>query len=374
MNPEELFCLNFDCPAKGHVGKGNIHIHSQQEGRCVCSECGDTFSATKGTLFYRLRTPATTVVLVLTLLAYGCPMQAICAAFGFDERTVKNWWDRAGEHCESFHKHMLSQQQLDLGHVQADEIKAKTQGGYHWIAMAISVPTRLWLGGVAGASRSRQLIDDLFSQIRSIALCRPMVIAVDGFSAYVGCIRRAFRSPLPRYGQPGRPKLVSWPDIAIVQVVKQRSQGSFNVTRRIVQGCQSIIDRIREATQGIPGVINTSYIERINATFRQRLHWLTRRSRSLAQKPQTLLSGIYIVGSLYNFCDLHHSLKVKIWIDERQYRWVYTTTAMAAGITDHQWSVHELLAFRIPPSKWMPPKSIGRPSKQTLEIIQQWAS
>ena len=61
-------------------------------------------------------------------------------------------------------------------------------------------------------------------------------------------------------------------------------------------------------------------------------------------------------------------------IDERQYRWVYTTPAMAAAITDHQWSVHELLAFRIPPPKWMPPKSSGRPSKQTLEIIQQWAS
>ena len=52
MNPEELFCLNPACPAKGQVGEGNISVHSEQEGRCRCNVCGDTFSCRKGTIFY----------------------------------------------------------------------------------------------------------------------------------------------------------------------------------------------------------------------------------------------------------------------------------------------------------------------------------
>lgn len=88
MNLEQLFCPNIDCPAKGHREKGNLHVHSQKEKRVYCDVCEKTFSATKGTIFYRLRTDAVTVMLVVTLLAYGCPMSAIVKAFGFDARTV----------------------------------------------------------------------------------------------------------------------------------------------------------------------------------------------------------------------------------------------------------------------------------------------
>ena len=56
-------------------------IHSRKEQRFICHECQKTFSARKGTVFYRLRTSAETVVIVVTLLAHGCPLQAIVAAF-----------------------------------------------------------------------------------------------------------------------------------------------------------------------------------------------------------------------------------------------------------------------------------------------------
>ena len=84
------------CPARGQSGQGNIGIHSRKDRRFICTQCRKTFSATKGTVFYRLRTSAETVILVVTLLAHGCPLQAIVAAFGFDERTVARWWARGG--------------------------------------------------------------------------------------------------------------------------------------------------------------------------------------------------------------------------------------------------------------------------------------
>ena len=123
MNPQEVFCLNIDCPARGQTGKGNIGVHHESEQRYICHTCGQTFTASKGTIFYRLRTDATTVMLVITLLAYGCPLPAIVKAFGFDERTVKNWWQRAGLHCQAVHEHVIGGSQLDLQQVQADEIK-----------------------------------------------------------------------------------------------------------------------------------------------------------------------------------------------------------------------------------------------------------
>ena len=96
MDPTTTFCPNRNCPARGQTGRGNIGIHSQKEQRFICHECHKTFSATTGTVFYRLRTAAETVSLVVTLLAHGCPVQAIVAAFGFDERTIADWWTRSG--------------------------------------------------------------------------------------------------------------------------------------------------------------------------------------------------------------------------------------------------------------------------------------
>src|SRR5438105_6341537 len=71
MDPTTVFCPNLACPARGQTGQGNIGIHSQKEQRFICHACHKTFSATKGTAFYRLRTAAETVALVATLLAHG---------------------------------------------------------------------------------------------------------------------------------------------------------------------------------------------------------------------------------------------------------------------------------------------------------------
>ena len=154
MNPRELFCPNLDCPARGQVGKGNIHVHSQKDRRCICEVCGQTFTTTAGTIFYRLHHAPELVLQVITLLAYGCPIQAIVKAFDLDERTVCEWQKRAGQHCQHVHEHRVEGTQHDLQQVQADEIKVKIQKGTIWMAMAIWVPTRLWMGCVILADRS----------------------------------------------------------------------------------------------------------------------------------------------------------------------------------------------------------------------------
>ena len=68
-----------------------------------------TFSARRGTMFEGLRTATDLVVIVVTLLAFGCPVQAIVQAYGLDERTVASWRDRAGKQCQRVHQAIVEQ-------------------------------------------------------------------------------------------------------------------------------------------------------------------------------------------------------------------------------------------------------------------------
>jgi transposase-like protein len=128
------------CSARGQSGKGNIVIHDRKRQRYRCKACKETFSARRGTMFEGLRKPVDLIVIVVTLLSYGCPIQAIVHAFGLDERTVADWRDRAGAHCQKVHQEIIEQGQLDLIHVQADEIRVKGYKMTAWMGLcAVSV-------------------------------------------------------------------------------------------------------------------------------------------------------------------------------------------------------------------------------------------
>ncbi len=97
MDASQVFCPNLDCMARGKRGEGNIICHGKKRARYRCKTCGKTFSAQAGTMFAGLRKPKALIVMVITLLAYGCPIQAIVQAFGLDERTVESPARSSGE-------------------------------------------------------------------------------------------------------------------------------------------------------------------------------------------------------------------------------------------------------------------------------------
>ena len=110
-------------------------------------------------------------------------------------------------------------------------------------------------------------------------------------------------------------------------------------------------------------VLNTAFIERLNGTIRERLASLTRKSRHAASRIQALHTGMYLSGCTYNFCSVHQELgKAKHWGRA-------CTPAMASGLTDHVWSVCELVSSKVAPSPWIEPKRRGRPKKQAEQIV-----
>ncbi len=128
-------------------------------------------------MFEGLRTSTEMVVIVVTLPAFRCPVQAIVQAYGLDERTVASWRDRTGSQCQRVHQAIVEQGQLDVVHVQADEIRVKARGMVAWMGLSMMVSTRLWLFGVVSRTRDTCLADQLLQQVRacSQAACALLV-------------------------------------------------------------------------------------------------------------------------------------------------------------------------------------------------------
>ena len=325
MRPELVVCPNSACGASDRIG-----VHSHQERRYICHTCATTFSETKGTLLYGLHHPAWLVILVLTLLAFGCPVPAIVAAFALDERTVADWQSKAGRHARAVQEEVVCAGQVDLGQVQADELYVKTQQGPIWMATAMCVFPRLFVWGALSAHRDERLLTAVMVKVRAAARRgQAILFAVDGLASYPTTILKVFRDP-ERTGRPGRPRLVVWADLHIVQVVKHRTGNAVTeVTRRVAYGSAAAAQEIMGATQVLLGVINTAYVERLNATLRTWMPALTRRSRTPARDVALLEARMFWTGVVYNFCHVHASLR--------------GTPAMAAELTDHLWSVEELI-------------------------------
>ena len=223
-------------------------------------------------------------------MAHRCPLQAIVVAVGSDERTVAGWLVRAGVQGHAVQEHVVEQPR-DMGQVHADEIHVKKQGSVVWMALAMMMSTHVWRAGEVSEHRDMPLMRRLIERVRHCADHRPLLFCTDGLCSYVRAIRETLRDP-ERTGVHGRPRLRSWRNVCIAQVVKRYVQRRVvDVERRIVDGTPARVETLRRRAQG-DGVINTASIERLNATLRERLASLTRRGRALARRTRTLQHGM----------------------------------------------------------------------------------
>ena len=362
MNPSEQFCPNESCLARGKVGEGNIRVHDSTRQRYRCRQCKATFSARRGTMLEGLRKPTELIVVVVTLLAYGCPVQAIVHAYALDERTVAAWRDRAGTHCQKVHHALVEQGNLDLLHVQADEIRVKGRSMIAWMGLSMMVSTRLWLGGVVSRTRDSTLADRMLRQVRacSRATCA-LLICTDGWAAYPKSICRAFRTKVKETAGRGRCCFQVWSELCIATVIKRAEKKRVvEVTRTMTRGTPEQADSLLKQSQG-GSTLNTAFIERLNGTMRERLASLTRKCRHAARRIEALETGMYLIGCTYNFCFAHQELS------KPQHLGYACTPAMAAGVTDHVWSMKEVLTYKMAPAPWIKPKRRLR-SRKGMEV------
>ncbi len=329
MNASLQFCPNPTCSASGLSHGGTITIHDRKRQRYRCKICRRTFTARTGTMLEGLRKPAELVVLVVGLLSYGCPLQAIVHVFELDERTVAAWRDRAGQQCQRVQQAIVEQGQLTLTHVQADEIRVRGKKEIFWMGLAMEVSSRLWLAGIVQSARDQVVADRLLQRVRRCACgASRLLVCVDGWMCYPAAIVRAFSQRVKRGFQ-------VWPHLTIGQVIKtQKHYHLESVKQTLLCGEEKRLKACLEQSQG-GTQINTAYIERLNGTMRERLASLTRKCRHANWHLSAFQWGMYLIGCTYNLCWSHHQLE--------------QTPAMAAGLTDHAWSLREVLTYKVPP-------------------------
>ena len=214
------------------------------------------------------------------------------------------------------------------------------------------------------------LITALVQLVRSCGRSLAILVCVD----WLGQLCDGLPAGVPASGAhrpPGRPRLVLEKGLLLGQVVKRYVQRRVvSVERRVVRGTAEAIAAVLAATGGGTG-INTAYIERLNATFRASLAPLVRRGRAIAHTEALLTAGMWLVGCAYNFCWLHESLRLAAPAGA-PWKWQERTPAMAAGLTDHRWTMRELLRYQVPLPPWVAPKRRGRPPKRAQQPRWRW--
>ena len=150
------------------------------------------------------------------------------------------------------------------------------------------------------------------------------------------------------------------PQLCYAQVIKTvRRRRLVRVSHRVVFGT---FEAVQEVLAACGWQINTAFIERLNLSFRQHVAAVGRRVTTLCKGEQGLHQQLALYHTYYNFCLPHASLR-QPWPQPlptngpgSAKRWQSRTPAMAAGLTDHVWTLREVLCFRVPP--WPQPAGV----------------
>ncbi|HVF26814.1 MAG TPA: IS1 family transposase [Pyrinomonadaceae bacterium] len=224
--------------------------------------------------------------------------------------------------------------------------------GAYWVWTAISLPTRLRVTSHLSQERSASAATAFIQQIRARSDGRAPFFTSDKLPAYVTALVANYSvvEPPPTKRGRGRPRLtpkrIVDATLRYAQVDKRRHAGRVvEVRRRIIFGTAGDIEVILKAS-GCGSQINTAYVERNNLTMRQNVGRLVRKTLSFSKNVHYLQRHIALEDAVYNFVKPHRSLRRPLCeSDDKRRQWEPRTPAMAAGLTDHVWSIEELLEF-----------------------------
>ena len=215
---------------------------------------------------------------------------------------------------------------------------------------AIKSDTRLFLFHHEG-KRSTDDAIELFNgveKMRDASSPIPVFTSDDWDPFEEGLVNVYGKIELPQYKGIGRKPLpirVPFKDLKYVKVLKKKVKNYVVETvQRIVFGDPKEIFEMLGVNSD--GYIGTSYIERINLTIRTSLARFIRKTMNFSKTMKMHTKALDLFQAWYNFIKPHDSLKLRI--DSRNKKWFQRTPAMAEGITDHIWSLKELLTFRVP--------------------------
>jgi IS1 family transposase len=408
VDTSQQFCPNPDCDYRGWVGWGNLSANGHPGGgpwrQLYCSQCEGYVLETHGTPFHGKRVSPDLLVWAVGALAEGLGIRAVARVFEVDPNTVLQWLIQAADHLKTFSHYFLHD--LRVTQIQLDELYAllsavkdgevseakaitRLSRSPHWVWVAIDPVTKLLLAIDVGA-RTLAMAQCVVHQVVQVLApdCVPVFLS-DGFKAYITALlthfghwiqpeRRQAKGPLyitallTHFGhwiQPERrqakgplpkPRWLPLPQLLYAQVIKvTRRRRLVEVRHRVVFGTKAAVEQVLAACGW---QINTAFIERVNLSIRQHVAAVGRRVMTLCKGEDGLRQQLALYHAYYNFCLPHASLRQPLPQPEptngngSAKQWRPRTPAMAAGLTNHVWTLREVLLFRVPP--WPQPQAV----------------
>jgi IS1 family transposase len=262
---------------------------------------------------------------VIQHLVEGCSIRTTERITGVEKRTILNLLEVVGDRCEKLMEDRIKN--LSVKEVQADEIwgfvgmKQKTKNyqgregdatlGDAYCFIAIERHTKVILAWHLGQRAMGDTVT--FTEKIAHATQGSFLMSTDGFAAYKDAVVFSLGGQYVDFAQ-------------IVKVYAAPREGAQRYSPA------ECVDCIKTAIHGNPDMskVGTSHIERQNLTVRMSMRRMTRLTNAFSKKWTNLKHSYALQFAYYNFCRIHQTLRV--------------TPAMEAGITNHIWSIRELLA------------------------------
>jgi hypothetical protein len=378
------FCPHAGCRYRGWLGLGNLRANGHPSGgpwrQFHCLDCKGYFPEHHGTIFHGKQAAVELIVQVLACLAEGLGIRATARVFAVDANTVLHWLVEAAEQLQAFSAYFLCdvhvrQLQLDelyavlrdvkTGALNEDEAIEHLERSPSWVWTAMDPDSKLLLVidvGTRTLAMAQRVVHHVVQVLapHCIPLCLTDGLKEYGtallthFGSWIQPARRRDKGPLPK------PRWMPVPELLYAQVVKSyRRRRIVGVTYRVVFGT---MERVQQVLSACGRKINTAFVERLNLDIRQRVAAVGRRVNTLCQSEDGLRQQLVVYHAYYNFCLPHASLRQPLLVPEptngsgSAKRWRPCTPAMAAGLTDHVWTLQEVLLYRVPP--WPQPQTV----------------
>lgn len=309
-----------------------------------CKLCGKCLCERRGTAFFNLKTPEREVTSCLDSMTRGDTQTSISQARRHNRDTLRRWRGRATGNAQAADSELLvdlcvKDLELDEQWSFAGKKKAPFEEGNFrgeaWWHKAFARESRLLIEQFVAArtpEAARRLVDDSFQRLK--LGCFPRVSS-DGYDEYRKPLCEQVRQiklhhlklalkQRAKSGPPRKERFIPDPRLLYGQVVKHQENGqTVKIEKKLLLG----------PTGAELKWCSTSLLERQNGTARSRNRYLTRKTYGFAKLVEYMDDQSVLDKTFYNFCRKHRGLRGE-------------TPAMRQGITDHVWSIAEVLCYR----------------------------
>lgn len=366
------FCINEACPLYGRKGEDNIRLkgHCGKNRRLhelICNRSNKAFSENHGTPFYNGHLPRERVLDIVRHILEGCGIRGTARLLGHHPDTIVRCLRKVAAHVLIVLNSLLNE--LECTEIQMDEFwtfvrkkeknasaKEKLNDGFCdlWIRLAMDAVSRLIIAW--NVDRRTQKATDVLVSTVAARLEAPLDVLYtsDQHGPYKVALKNLNATEEARCQESKDPGTEAGttpykPGMVYATVKKTYREGHpVQVERNQEMGTlDDLLQRLDESP--VLDNVNTSFVERLNNTFRQDVRRVTRKTLGFSNEADVLDAHVVLEIGNYDMVRHHSGLTVTEERSDGSMVKLRRTPAMAAGLANAPWTHLDLLTYKVSP-------------------------